>query len=60
MYNVNQEVKEVKTNRKERKQGCGLKYRLFLVLKDNRPRFFDYFDIEEIEILPSVFGAYLD
>ena len=30
-------------NQKERKEGCGLKYRVVSILKDNRPRFFDYF-----------------
>ena len=46
------EVKDVKEV-KNRKEGCGLKYRVVSVLKDNRPRFLIISDIEEIAILPS-------
>ena len=43
-----------------RKEGCGLKYRVVSVLKDNRPRFLIISDIEEIEILPSKYLKHLD
>ena len=47
-------------NQKERKEGCGLKYRVVSILKDNRPRFLIISDIEEIEILPSKYLKHLD
>ena len=60
MYNVELRSQRSQTNRKERKEGCGLKYRVVSVLKDNRPRFLIISDIEEIEILPSKYLKHLD
>lgn len=60
MYNVELRSQRSQTNQNERKEGCGLKYRVVSVLKDNRPRFLIISDIEEIEILPSKYLKHLD
>ena len=60
MYNVELRSQRSQTNQNERKEGCGLKYRVVSILKDNRPRFLIISDIEEIEILPSKYLKHLD
>ena len=60
MYNVELRSQRSQTNQSKRKEGCGLKYRVVSVLKDNRPRFLIISDIEEIEILPSKYLKHLD
>ena len=60
MYNVKLRSQRNQTNQYERKEGCGLKYRVVSVLKDNRPRFLIISDIEEIAILPSKYLKHLD
>lgn len=60
MYNVELRSQRSQTNQSKRKEGCGLKYRVVSILKDNRPRFLIISDIEEIEILPSKYLKHLD
>ena len=60
VYNVELRSQRSQINQNERKEGCGLKYRVVSILKDNRPRFLIISDIEEIEILPSKYLKHLD